>query len=321
MAMALAPQQNHPEDEIPENAATSRTMPKDKDGNQCRCRWASSGDHPAIFNFHPHLPKFVEVDWDGFDADRNGKPRIPSDKDAPSWRRWASLWRHMRCELSLPPLALGFGSSRLNGRRINADREWSAISEGFFLKVQGASLWWRGSGELDEPRARADLETLRLWCQILKLRLRVQELSESRLIASTLTDKAPNRLRAVPAFRRLAKALGCRWQDVKALACVNRLANQRARRLAEQMIYVAGSFFMLVTERKNSRDWADIQDQSTWISMFCADEISSRDCGLTRNKIIKFFGAIKLFGPYVASGWVVSGPTLSSLQFGVRAAQ
>ena len=76
--MALTPQQNRPEDEIPENAATSRTMPKDKDGNQCRCRWASGGDRPAIFNFHPHLPKFVEVDWDGFDADRNGKPRIPS---------------------------------------------------------------------------------------------------------------------------------------------------------------------------------------------------------------------------------------------------
>ena len=147
------------------------------------------------------------------------------------------------------------------------------------------------------------------------------ELSESRLIASMLTDKAPNRLCAVPAFRRLAKALGCRWQDVKALACVNRLASQRLRRLAEQMIYVAGSFFMLVTEHKNSRDWADILEQSMWISMFCDDEIRDRDCGLIRNKIIKFFENIKLFGPYVASVWFASGPTLSSLRFGVRAAQ
>ena len=171
-----------------------RDWRRDQVGNQCRCTWAAEGSHPCTFNFHTHLPGFLELDFDNFHPDRHGRPLIPSDSMAPSWRRWASLRRHMRCELSLPPLALGFGSSRMQGHRVQADREWSAIGDGFFLKPRGASLTWRGAGELDEPRCRADLELLRLWCQILMLRLRVQELSERRLIASMLTDKAPNRL-------------------------------------------------------------------------------------------------------------------------------
>ena len=80
------------------------------------------------------------------------------------------------------------------------------------------------------------------------------------------------------------------------------------------MIYIAGTFFMLVSKYKNSRDWADITEQSLWISMLCAEEINDRNCDLARNKIIKFFKNVKLFGPYIASGWVVSRLSLSSLR-------
>ena len=103
LAMALTQQQTgetrrHPEDEIPANTDVSRTKPKEKVSNQCRCTWASDGCHPSTFNFHAHLPKFLELDFDGV---FNGRE---SDEMAPSWRRWASLWRHMRCDLDLPPL-------------------------------------------------------------------------------------------------------------------------------------------------------------------------------------------------------------------------
>ena len=87
-----------------------------------------AGGHPVCFRFHAHLPHL------GSPPRHRFRPvcledGLPSDSSAPVWLRWATLSREMRRQEALPPLALGYGSSKLGNKYRSRDppREWRKL--------------------------------------------------------------------------------------------------------------------------------------------------------------------------------------------------
>ena len=152
--------------------------------------------------------------------------------------------------------------------------------------------------------ARDEIDALRTWSEILHLRFRVQALSERVLIAGLLTNKAPHRLRRWQSHKRLSRLMGVGVTDVAMLAGVNKQAAAGLERMVQQMIHVAGSFFLLIDDLKHPRHNDDelVLKNSKFLDLFHKKDPtrSFQSCSLVRMTVHQHFQDNRLFGPRCA---------------------